>query len=137
MIEEEKAKKAVNIAANTLAKFSAKINALKKIIFCIKEIIKSVHNPIDTEAMGDFNSYQNLLRETKEVLSVITQKGEYDKKQTKFVVLVDEIVRCLPDEQLKILERLHHLLDIKNCAIIVAMNQVCIAQTVKTIYGID
>ena len=77
------------------------------------------------------------MKETKEVLNEITQKGEYDNKQTKLIVLVDEIDRCLPDEQLKILERLHHLFDIKNCTVIVAMNQVCIAKTVNTIYGID
>lgn len=136
---KEKAKKAIKTTAKTLAKFSAKINTLQEIISGIKSVLKSFHNPIDsdTESMGNFKSYQKLLKETKEVLNEITQKGEYDKKQTKLIVLVDEIDRCLPDEQLKILERLHHLLGIKNCAVIVAMNQVCIAQTVKTIYGID
>lgn len=53
------------------------------------------------------------------------------------VVLVDEIDRCLPNDQLKILERLHHLFDVKNCAVIVAMNHSCIAKTVKTLYGTD
>ena len=52
-------------------------------------------------------------------------------------VLVDEIDRCLPNDQLKILERLHHLFDVKNCAVIVAMNHSCIAKTVKTLYGTD
>lgn len=66
-----------------------------------------------------------------------TQAGEYREKQTKLVILVDEIDRCLPDEQLKILERLHHLFDVKNCAVILTMNQICVAETVKTIYGID
>lgn len=89
------------------------------------------------QAINDFKSYQKLLSETKEVLNEITQKGEYREKQTKLIILVDEIDRCLPDEQLKILERLHHLFDIKNCAVIVTMNQVCIAQTVHTIYGIN
>ena len=51
--------------------------------------------------------------------------------------LVDEIDRCLPDKQLKILERLHHLFDVKNCAVIVTMNQRSVAETVKTIYGVD
>lgn len=134
---EEKAKKAVKTATNTLAKLSAKIKTLKEIISGIKNVIKSFHNPIDTESMGEYKSYQKLLKETKEVLNEITQKGEYDNKQTKLIVLVDEIDRCLPDEQLKILERLHHLFDIKNCTVIVAMNQVCIAKTVNTIYGID
>lgn len=134
---EEKAKKATKTGVNTLAKLSTKIEKLKAGIEGIKTIIKDFHNPIDTAALGDFKSYQKLLKATKEILNEITQAGEYREKQTKLVILVDEIDRCLPDEQLKILERLHHLFDVKNCAVIVTMNQACVAQTVKTIYGVD
>lgn len=134
---EEKVKKAVKTGVNTLAKLSTKIEKLKAVIEGIKTIIKDFHNPIDTAALGDFKSYQKLLKTTKEILNEITQAGEYREKQTKLVILVDEIDRCLPDEQLKILERLHHLFDVKNCAVILTMNQICVAETVKTIYGID
>lgn len=134
---EEKVKKAAKTGVNTLAKLSTKIEKLKAVIEGIKTIIKDFHNPIDTAALDDFKSYQKLLKTTKEILSEITQAGEYREKQTKLVILVDEIDRCLPDEQLKILERLHHLFDVKNCAVIVTMNQTCVAETVKTIYGID
>lgn len=134
---EEKAKKAAKTGVNTLAKLSTKIEKLKAVIEGIKTIIKDFHNPIDTAALGDFKSYQKLLKTTKEILNEITQAGEYREKQTKLVILVDEIDRCLPDERLKILERLHHLFAVKNCAVIVTMNQICVAETVKTIYGID
>lgn len=134
---EEKVKKAAKTGVNTLAKLSTKIEKLKAVIEGIKTIIKDFHNPIDTAALDDFKSYQKLLKATKEILNEITQAGEYREKQTKLVILVDEIDRCLPDEQLKILERLHHLFDVKNCAVIVTMNQICVAETVKTIYGID
>lgn len=134
---EEKAKKAAKTGVNTLAKLSTKIEKLKAGIEGIKTIIKDFHNPIDTAALGDFKSYQKLLKATKEILNKITQAGEYREKQTKLVILVDEIDRCLPDEQLNILERLHHLFAVKNCAVIVTMNQACVAQTVKTIYGVD
>ena len=134
---EEKVKKAVKAGANALAKLSSKIAKLKTAIDGIKEIIKSFHNPIDTAALSDFKSYQRLLRDTKEILNEVTQAGEYREQQTKLIILVDEIDRCLPDEQLKILERLHHLFDLKNCAVIVTMNQSCVAKTVQTVYGID
>lgn len=114
---EEKVKKAAKTGVNTLAKLSTKIEKLKAVIEGIKTIIKDFHNPIDTAALGDFKSYQKLLKATKEILNEITQAGEYREKQTKLVILVDEIDRCLPDEQLKILERLHHLFDVKNCAV--------------------
>lgn len=134
---EEKVKKAAKTGVNTLAKLSTKIEKLKAVIEGIKAIIKDFHNPIDTAALDDFKSYQKLLKATKEILNEITQAGEYREKQTKLVILVDEIDRCLPDEQLKILERLHHLFDVKNCAVIVAMNCACIANVVKNVYDMD
>ncbi len=134
---EEKVKKAAKAGVNTLTKLSSKIAKLKAAIDGIKEIIKSFHNPIDTAALSDFKSYQRLLRDTKEILNEVTQAGEHCKQQTKLIILVDEIDRCLPDEQLKILERLHHLFEVKNCAVIVTMNQACVAKTVQTVYGID
>lgn len=134
---DKKIKNAAKTTESTLAKISSKIKTLKEVVNGIIAIIKNFHNPIDTEVTSAFKSYQTLLKETKEVLNEITQKGEYREKQTKLIILVDEIDRCLPDEQLKILERLHHLFDVKNCSVIVAMNQECIAKTVNTIYGID
>lgn len=94
--------------------------------------IKSFHNPIDTAILSDFKPYQRLLKDTKEILNEVTQAGEYRQRQTKLIILVDEIDRCLPDEQLKILERLHHLFEVKNCAVIVAMNQSSITSTIHT-----
>ena len=86
--------------------------------------------------MAEFKSYKKLLNETKELLDKITL-SEDGESQSKLIILVDEIDRCLPDVQLKILERFHHLFDVKNCAVIVTMNQNSVAQTVRTIYGVD
>ncbi|MDE6058843.1 MAG: KAP family NTPase [Clostridia bacterium] len=132
---KEKIKKAAKTTANTLEKVSSKIFKLKAVTDGIKEIIQNFHNPIDMKLTGDFKSYQKLLKETKGVLNEITQKGEYREKQTKLIILVDEIDRCLPDEQLKILERLHHLFDIKNCSVIIALNKVAIQNTFEKNYG--
>ena len=135
--KEEKTKKTVKASIQALAKLSTKIEKLYGAVKDLKGIIKDIHNPIDTTGLGDFKSYQTLLNKTKEILSEVTQAREYRGRQTKLVILVDEIDRCLPDEQLKILERLHHLFEVKNCAVIVTMNQSCVAKTVQTIYGVD
>ena len=135
--KEEKTKKTVKASIQALAKLSTKIEKLYGAVKGLKGIIKDIHNPIDTTGLGDFKSYQTLLKKTKEILSEVTQAREYRGRQTKLVILVDEIDRCLPDEQLKLLERLHHLFEVKNCAVIVTMNQSCVAKTVQTIYGVD
>ena len=125
-----------------LSESGGKIGFIAKIIKEISEVIpdlKNVSLVTDTKdnQLAIFKSYKSLLYEIKELLNKLTEKVFVSNEQTKLVILVDEIDRCLPDEQLKILERLHHLFAVKNCAVIVTMNQICVAETVKTIYGID
>ncbi len=125
-----------------LSESGGKIGFIAKIIKEISEVIpdlKNVSLVTDTKdnQLAIFKSYKSLLYEIKELLNKLTEKVFVSNEQTKLVILVDEIDRCLPDEQLKVLERLHHLFAVKNCAVIVTMNQICVAETVKTIYGID
>ena len=125
-----------------LSESGGKIGFIAKIIKEIFEVIpdlKNVSLVTDTKnnQLEIFKSYKSLLNQIKGLLNKLTEKVLVSNEQTKLVILVDEIDRCLPDEQLKILERLHHLFDVKNCAVIVTMNQTCVAETVKTIYGID
>ena len=131
----EKAKKAGKATLNALSKLSSKVNIFKSAIEGIKGIYKILHNPISMAELEGFKSYQDLLRETKQVLNDVTTTREYRGKQTKLIILVDEIDRCLPDEQLKILERLHHLFDVKNCAVICAVNKKGIIKNFETTYG--
>lgn len=85
----------------------------------------------------DFVSYQSLLNDIQKVLNEFTGYQFCVGKQTKLIILVDEIDRCLPNEQLVILERLHHLFDIKNCAVIVAINKNTIISVLQTQQGCD
>lgn len=104
----------------------------------IKSIIKVAKISIlDNKLFDDFKSYKKLLQDFINVSNKLTEYEKEEGKQTKLIILVDEVDRCLPDEQLKVLERLHHLFKVNNCAVIVTMNQICVAETVKTIYGID
>lgn len=136
-MDRNRIKGAAKATVDTVAKVMPHVDTAKNIITGLIQIIKSFNCPIDTSTLENFKSYQTLLKDTKEVLNQITQYGEFRDKQSKLILLVDEIDRCLPDEQLKILERLHHLFQVNNCAVIVAMNQNSVAQTVQTIYGIN
>ncbi|MBE7078827.1 MAG: hypothetical protein E7380_03065 [Clostridiales bacterium] len=113
-------------------KFAIGYYAVKKIAGIIKEI--SVNQILNHEKLADFKSYQDLLNKAQDLLNEIADYQMYEKKQTKLIILVDEIDRCLPDEQLKILERLHHLFEVKNCAVICALNKTSIGKAFKKIY---
>lgn len=125
-----------------LSESGGKIGFIAKIIKEISELIpdlKNVSLVTDTKdnQLAIFKSYKALLNQVKGLLNKLTEKVLVSNQQTKLVILVDEIDRCLPDEQLKILERLHHLFDVKICAVIVAMNCACIANVVKNVYDMD
>lgn len=125
-----------------LSDAGGKIGVVATVIKNIAEIAAdfknvTVVNDTKDSQLETYKSYKMLLQEFAALLNKLTKKVFVAKKQTKIIVLVDEIDRCLPNDQLKILERLHHLFDVKNCAVIVAMNHSCIAKTVKTLYGTD
>ena len=125
-----------------LSKNGGKIGFIAKIIKEISELISDLKNVslvTDTKdnQLAIFKSYKALLNQVKGLLNKLTEKVLVSNQQTKLVILVDEIDRCLPDEQLKILERLHHLFNVKNCAVVVSINQSCVAKTVETIYGMN
>lgn len=125
-----------------LSDAGGKIGVIATVIKNIAEIVAdfknvTVVNDTKDSQLETYKSYKMLLQEFAALLNKLTKKVFVAKKQTKIIVLVDEIDRCLPNDQLKILERLHHLFDVKNCAVIVAMNHSCIAKTVKTLYGTD
>lgn len=108
------------------------------IVETLCNIIKTAQSSIlDNKMFDEYKSYQSLLEESIDLLNAITQFEEYKDKQTKLIILVDEIDRCLPEEQFKTLERLHHLFDVKNCAVIVAINKEQVAKVYNQNYGTD
>lgn len=134
---KEIAKQIKDVALQDNGKIGVFARAIKGIADLVKLFNKPFTKDTDGKNISGFKSYQSLLKEVKDKLNLITEYEEYRDKQNKLIILVDEIDRCLPDEQLKILERLHHLFDVKNCAVICAINKDCIAKNVQTTYGID
>lgn len=141
---EKKAKRCKRVLTKTLKEFVSKgkdFQDIKIRLGCyilqkIVQVIKAVNsNILDDKNFEVFKSYQRLLGQAQEILNEIVSYPLYEDKQTKLIIMVDEIDRCLPNEQLKVLERLHHLFEVKNCAVIVALNQTAIEETFKKSFG--
>ena len=124
-----------NGVLKALKSCGGKIALLGYAIEGIKNIVTAAGNLTNHEKLADFRSYQSLLDETKKKLNEITESEIYEGRQTKLIILVDEIDRCLPNEQLIVLERLHHLFEIKNCAVIVAINKASVESVFERSYG--
>lgn len=104
----------------------------------IKQVIKQAKISIlDNKLFDNYKSYQTLLNESIAVLNALTWKKTDDGIQRRLIILVDEIDRCLPNEQLICLERIHHLFDVKNCAVIVALNKSAVKSTFYNAYKVD
>lgn len=89
------------------------------------------------ERAKEFRSYQSYLKEVQNSLNTFTAFHDSQGRKNKLIVLVDELDRCLPDMQLKILERLHHLFDVKNCVVVCAIHAGRVAENMKATYGVD
>lgn len=103
----------------------------------ISNIITASGKLANHNKLQDYRSYQSLLEEVKNQLNNLASTEIYNDKHTKLIIMVDEIDRCLPNEQLIILERIHHLFDAKNCAVIVALNKDAVKSTFYNAYKVD
>lgn len=74
-------------------------------------------------------SFTQTLESTRELLQEIAQ-------EKTFVLMVDELDRCIPSYAIKVLERLHHIFDgIDNTIVIIAIDSEQLEHSVKEIYG--
>ena len=138
---QEAVKAAGKEALDSFLKSNKQAGKIATFIKTIVHVINRVQKPFQKDttkgSISEFKSYQSLLSDVQDCLTKITEDHEYQNKVNKIIILVDEIDRCLPDEQLLVLERLHHLFDIKNCVVIVALNKKAIHATFNRQYGGD
>lgn len=130
-------KQAITTTVDIAAENSKIIGVIAKVVKGIRKIIKEYKNTSLTnhKRFDDYKSYSTLLNETINLMNLVTACEICRAKQTRLIVLVDEIDRCLPNEQLIVLERLHHLFNVKNCAVIVAINKEAVCQNFENTYG--
>lgn len=136
---QEAVKAAGKEAMNSFLKSNKQAGKIASFIKTIVRVINRVQKPFQKDttkgSISEFKSYQSLLSDVQDCLTKITEYHEYQNKVNKIIILVDEIDRCLPNEQLIVLERLHHLFAVKNCAVIIALNKKAIYSTFDNQYG--
>lgn len=77
---------------------------------------------------SDFDSYNSAIENLKNVLT------DYCKEK-KTLFLVDELDRCLPDYQIKVLESLYHLFDVPNLIVVIALDKLQLETSIQTMFG--
>lgn len=76
----------------------------------------------------DFNKYKIAISKYKEILTEFTN----DKK---IIILVDELDRCLPQYQIKVLETLYNIFNIPNLILVIALDKTQLEHSIKQLFG--
>lgn len=114
-------------------------NAAKKVIKALPiSFLRTVANltKIDATALAEkeTNEFDNFDRYQKAVNHYKCVFKEYCSNK-KTIFLVDELDRCLPEYQIKVLECIYHLLNIPNLIVVIAMDKDQLDASVKNKFG--
>lgn len=110
------------------------LKILKKFPHILLDSIASVHGVDFTSLLerenffDEYNEYKKQLQEMKNLLAEAC-------KEKKILLLIDEMDRCLPEYQIKVLETVYHLLDVPNLIVIVAMDRSQLECSVNKMFG--
>lgn len=61
--------------------------------------------------------------------------GQADAQRVRFLILVDDLDRCLPETTISILESIKHHLSVPSCIFVLAINGRVVYQTIRRKYG--
>ncbi len=83
----------------------------------------------------DANKYDEYFH-FKQALSKLREEIKEIASERTIIFVVDELDRCVPEYQIKVLERLHHIFDgIDNMQVILAVDKVQLERTVQKMFG--
>ncbi|MBO9308530.1 MAG: hypothetical protein J7551_01970 [Chloroflexi bacterium] len=90
----------------------------------VREAQESTLNEVDAVLSGWTDSVSNFASAFSELLSTYATElvGRADAHRVRFLILVDDLDRCLPETTIGILESIKHHLSVPNCIFVLAIN---------------
>ena len=138
-----------NLFENPLIPILYSLNSLEtnknKIKNCAKNIIKSlpkvftstlanVHGIDVSPIIANENVFDDYKKHINSITKYQTLLAEYCKDK-KVIVLIDELDRCLPEYQIKVLETLYNVFNIPNLILVIAIDKQQLEYSIKKIFG--
>lgn len=100
----------------------------------ITDELSEIHSDATTK-IEDANKYDEYL-DFKQALSTLREELKEIVSERTVIFVVDEIDRCIPEYQIKVLERLHHIFnDIENMQVILAVDKAQLERTIQKMFG--
>ncbi len=112
-----------------------------------KEIIKEIkdaclnkdfleqlqQNNIDEE----YKNYKKYIQNIQNVLGQYIESLNKNQKNTKLLIIVDELDRCRPDYAVEFLEAINHIYDVENMVFLIAVDDNNLKSSMKVVYGLS
>lgn len=100
----------------------------------ITDELSEIHSDATTK-IEDANKYDKYL-DFKQALSTLREELKEIASERTVIFVVDELDRCIPEYQIKVLERLHHIFnDIENMQVILAVDKAQLERTIQKMFG--
>lgn len=100
----------------------------------IADGLSEIHSNAITK-IKDANKYDEYL-DFKQALSTLREEIKKIVSERTVIFVVDELDRCIPEYQIKVLERLHHVFDeIDNMQVILAVDKSQLERTIQKMFG--
>ena len=107
---------------------------LKNGVGIFTKTLSNAHN-VD---LTDVSSFNNFFVEYKDYLEAVNKFKQVLGdccREKKIILLVDELDRCLPEYQVKVLESLYHILNVPGLIVVVAIDNKKLENSVQTYFG--
>ena len=99
-----------------------------KIINGAKKVLSSLPAILSEDIIKEYEEFKKSVENCKDIL-----KKECESKKT--ILLVDELDRCLPEYQIKVLESLYHLLNVPGLIVVIAIDREQLEESIKSEFG--
>lgn len=111
-------------------------NLLKNGVRIFTKTLSNAHS-IDLTDVSDSNNFFTEYREYLKAVNDFKKVLSNCCKEKRIILLVDELDRCLPDYQIKVLESLYHFLNVPGLIVVVAMDKEQLEHTIESYFGLD
>ena len=100
----------------------------------IKDELSEIHNDATTK-ISEAHQYDKYL-DFKQALSTLRSEIEKIAAERTVIFVVDELDRCIPVYQIKVLERVHHVFnEIDNMQVVFAVDKSQLERTIQKMFG--
>ena len=98
-----------------------------------RKTYKDIKDKLNDFCLPDYDRNSSLRKSIEIMRGVLGRVAS----QKQLILVIDELDRCLPAYQIKILERIHHLMDKQTSITVYAINPEQLRETIRQIYGGD